>query len=58
MAKKAQGREYVWLQCTECGELNYRVQVNNKNMTDKLKEGLKKHCPRTRTHTNHKIKRR
>ncbi|MDP6113589.1 MAG: 50S ribosomal protein L33 [Planctomycetota bacterium] len=58
MAKKSQAREDVWLQCSECGDLNYRVSVNTKNMTDKLKAGVKKHCPRSRNHTLHKIRRR
>ena len=59
MAKKKAAREYVWLQCTETKELNYRIQVNLKGgLPAKLKEGLKKYCPRLRTHTLHKIKRK
>ncbi len=57
--KKALAREYVWLQCTECGDLNYRTQINVKGGIDeKIKAGLKKYCPRLRTHTMHKIKRK
>lgn len=59
MAKKKSAREHVWLQCTDCGDLNYRTSVNVKGgMPEKLKEGLKKYCPRTRAHTMHKIKRK
>ena len=59
MAKKATGREFVWLQCSESGDLNYRTQINLKGgMPEKLKEGLWKFCPRLRKHTLHKIKRK
>ena len=53
---KAPAREYVFLQCEECGELNYRTQVRVAGGTPKLT--LKKYCPRSRTHTQHKIKRK
>jgi large subunit ribosomal protein L33 len=57
--KKAQAREYVWLQCSECGDLNYRSEVNTKGgMPERLKEGLKKYSPRLRRHTLHKVKRK
>jgi len=57
--KKAAAREHVWLQCTDCGDLNYRTSVNVKGgLPEKLKEGLNKYCPRTRAHTAHKIKRK
>ena len=57
--KKAQAREYVWLQCSESGDLNYRTTINVKGgITDKLKEGMQKYCPRLRKHTLHKIKRK
>ena len=57
--KKAQAREYVWLQCSETGDLNYRTSINVKGgIDDKLKEGFKKYCPRLRKHTLHKIKRK
>jgi large subunit ribosomal protein L33 len=59
MAKKSVAREYVWLQCTESGDLNYRTSINVKGgITDKLKEGMQKYCPRLRKHTLHKIKRK
>ena len=55
MAKKKGGREYVWLQCSECGDLNYRTVINIKGgMPEKLKEGLRKYSPRLRKHTLHK----
>jgi large subunit ribosomal protein L33 len=57
--KKAEAREYVWLQCTETSDLNYRTQVNVKGgLPEKLKEGLMKYSPRVRKHTLHKIKRK
>ncbi|MAY75242.1 MAG: 50S ribosomal protein L33 [Phycisphaerae bacterium] len=57
--KKSLAREYVWLQCTESGDLNYRTTINVKGgITDKLKEGMNKYCPRLRKHTLHKIKRK
>ena len=49
-------REYVWLQCTDCGNLNYRTEVKVVGGTPKLE--IKKFCPRTRTHTLHKLKRK
>ena len=59
MAKKAADREYVWLQCTESGDLNYRTSVNVKGgLPENLKEGLQKYSPRLRKHTTHKIKRK
>ena len=57
--KKAQAREYLWMQCTECGDLNYRTSVNVKGgMPESLKEGMMKYSPRLRKHTLHKIKRK
>ncbi len=60
MAKKKNlAREYVWLQCTECGDLNYRTEVNTKGgMPEKMKAGLRKYSPRLRKHTLHKVKRK
>jgi large subunit ribosomal protein L33 len=61
MAKKAKAaaREYVWLQCTECGDLNYRTQINVKGgIAEKIKAGFRKYSPRLRKHTLHKIKRK
>lgn len=52
-------REYVWLQCSESGDLNYRTSVNTKGgMPEKLKEGFWKYSPRLRKHTLHKVKRK
>ena len=57
--KKSQAREFVWLQCTECGDLNYRTSLNVKGgIAEKLKAGMRKYCPRLRRHTLHKIKRK
>jgi large subunit ribosomal protein L33 len=57
MAKGA--REYVWLQCTETGELNYRVSINTRGgVPDRMKEGVRKYCPRLQRHTLHKVKRK
>jgi len=53
---KSKAREYVHLQCTECNELNYRTQVRVQGGVPKLT--LKKYCPKSRRHTDHKIKRR
>jgi large subunit ribosomal protein L33 len=55
MAKAAK-REWVFLQCTEDGDLNYRTSVNVQGGTPKLE--LKKYCPRCRKRTVHKIKRK
>ena len=57
--KKGEDREFVWLQCSETGDLNYRTSVRVKGgMPERLKEGLTKFCPRLRRHTLHKIKRK
>jgi large subunit ribosomal protein L33 len=56
---KAAGREYVWLQCTETGDLNYRTSIQTRGgIPEGLKDGIKKYCPRLRRHTIHKIKRK
>lgn len=52
MAKSQNARGYVWLQCTETGDLNYRVQKRIKGNPYKLE--LMKYCPRLRKHTLHK----
>jgi large subunit ribosomal protein L33 len=57
--KKGEAREFVWLQCTETGDLNYRTSINVKGgIAEKLKEGFSKFSPRLRRHTKHKIKRK
>lgn len=59
MAKKSEDREYVWLQCTETEDLNYRTNIRVKGGIDeKVKEGMMKYSPRLRKHTLHKIKRK
>ena len=58
-SKKSANREFVWLQCSESGDLNYRTSIRVKGGVDEsLKAGLKKYCPRLRKHTLHKIKRK
>ena len=41
-------REYVWLECTTCGDRNYRVQKETRG-AGRLE--LKKYCRRERKHT-------
>ena len=53
---KSKAREYVWMQCSECGELNYRTEVRVAGGTPKLV--LEKFCPRERKRTEHKLKRK
>jgi large subunit ribosomal protein L33 len=53
---KSKAREYVWLQCTECKDLNYRTSVRVQGGVPKIE--LKKFCPRERVRTMHKIKRK
>jgi len=48
-------REYVWLECTGCGERNYRVQKETRG-AERLE--LKKYCRRERKHTPHKESRK
>jgi large subunit ribosomal protein L33 len=55
MAKKGK-REDVWLECSECGERNYRTNVNVSAGTPKIE--LKKFCKRDRKRTVHKIRRK
>jgi large subunit ribosomal protein L33 len=54
MAKET--REMVWLQCSDCGDLNYRTQLKVLGGAPKIE--LKKYCPRSRQHKLHKIKRK
>ncbi len=56
MAKKGQKREWVWLQCTETGDLNYRTTVNVQGGVPKMQ--LMKYSARLRKRTMHKIKRK
>src|SRR5438445_11190149 len=48
-------REYVWLECTVCGNRNYRAQKETRG-ADRLE--LKKYCRRERKHTPHKESRK
>jgi large subunit ribosomal protein L33 len=48
-------REYVWLECTGCGNRNYRTQKETRE-TEKLE--LKKYCRKERKHTVHKESRK
>ncbi len=48
-------REYVWLECTECGDRNYRVQKETRG-AERLER--KKYCKRLRKHTIHKESRK
>jgi large subunit ribosomal protein L33 len=54
MAKE--NREMVWLQCGSCSDLNYRTQIKIAGGPQKIE--VKKFCPRERTHTLHKVKRK
>ena len=60
MGKKSkESRAYVWLQCTETGDLNYRTSARlTGGMPERLKKGLRKYCPKLRRHTLHKVKRK
>jgi large subunit ribosomal protein L33 len=53
---KAPAREYVFLQCEECGDLNYRTMIRTAGGGQKLT--LKKFCARERKHTEHKTKKK
>jgi len=53
---KSKKREHVWFECKECGERNYRTEVNVQGGTPKLE--LKKFCPKQRKRTVHKIRRK
>jgi large subunit ribosomal protein L33 len=55
---KSKAREYVWLQCAECGELNYRTQVRVSGMNAVKKLDRVKFCARDRKHTPHKMKKK
>ncbi len=56
MAKKRSKREYVWLECKECGQRNYRTSVSMAGGPAKLE--LKKFCRSERKHTVHKLRRK
>jgi large subunit ribosomal protein L33 len=57
MAKKKKSkREYVWLECSQCGQRNYRTSVSVAEGVPKLE--LKKFCNSEFKHTVHKIRRK
>jgi len=57
MAKKKRSkREYVWLECKDCGSRNYRTEVSFEGGNPKLE--LKKFCKKERKHTVHKLRRK
>jgi len=56
MAKKKSKREYVWLECSECSQRNYRTEVSVAEGAPKLE--LKKFCKTERKHTVHKLRRK
>ena len=56
MAKKKSKREYVWLECTECSQRNYRTEISVAEGSPKLE--LKKFCPKERKRTVHKLRRK
>ena len=55
MAKKSK-REFVWLECKECSQRNYRTDVSVAEGPPKIE--LKKYCKSERKHTVHKIRRK
>ncbi|MFB3893926.1 MAG: 50S ribosomal protein L33 [Phycisphaerae bacterium] len=55
---KSKLREYVWMQCSECGELNYRTLVKTGGGEALKKLERMKFCPRDRKHTEHKMKKK
>ena len=50
------GREWVWLQCKETNDLNYRITIDPKEFD--TKKTIMKFSPRVRKHTEHKIKKK
>ena len=54
--KKSKRREFVWLECVECRQRNYRTSVSVAEGTPKFK--LNKFCKKERKHTVHKIRRK
>ncbi|MBQ9014387.1 MAG: 50S ribosomal protein L33 [Bacilli bacterium] len=52
MAKKGENRALVSLKCTECNEINYRVEKNKVNDPERME--LSKYCNRCKKHTKHK----
>ena len=55
MAKKKGARDFVSLECPECGNRNYRT---SKQLRGTPKLELAKYCPSCRKHTKHKEKKK
>ncbi len=57
VSKMAKGpaREWVWLECSETGDRNYRTQVR---VGESKKLELIKYCPKLRKRTLHKVSRK
>jgi large subunit ribosomal protein L33 len=55
MAKKSK-REFVWLECKECGQRNYRTSISTAEGSAKIE--LKKYCRGERKRTVHKVRRK
>ncbi|MCD6232942.1 50S ribosomal protein L33 [bacterium] len=53
MAKKKR-KQYVKLQCTQCGSVNYFVKKSKGMDSSGGKLSLRKYCPHCRKHTLHK----
>ena len=53
---RSEAREYVSLECSACGDRNYRTQKRAKGQTYKV--DLQKYCPRCRRHELHKEKKK
>ena len=49
---RSEAREYVSMECTACGDRNYRTQKRAKGQTYKVE--VQKYCPRCRRHTLHR----
>jgi large subunit ribosomal protein L33 len=55
---KGPKNEWVWLECSSCGERNYRTSTSAKPGQGQTKLELKKYCSRERKHTVHKLRRK
>ena len=57
MAKKTKNaREYVFMECPDCRNRNYRTEKQMRGVTTKLE--LSKYCRFCRKHTKHKEKKK
>ncbi len=55
MAKKTK-REYFWMECTSCGQRNYRTEVSTMGGIPKME--LNKYCKHERKRTKHKLRKK